>query len=203
MPMPAQLHGDFRFSAETHIYTVGGVIVPAVSTIVQHAHRAAGGSSGGPWFTDEHRERGKAVHAATLALDQSSLEYDDLLKWLKPAWQPFFFAYFEFRKHCRCQWALMEQARVHRALKFAGTPDRVGTLNDWPAILELKTGSPAPWHGVQTAGQDILMGSRGRRRYVVYLTSDGRYKLREHTDSGDYLKFLSALQAFHDAKENH
>jgi hypothetical protein len=195
--MPSQLKGDFRFDAERHIYTVGTTEVPAVSTIVKAAHLANGGQAGGPWFTQEHRDRGKAVHAATLALDLGSADLSALLVWLKPAWQPFLFAYAEFRKSCRCKWTQMEQPRVHRRLKFAGTPDRVGTLNDWPALLELKTGSPAPWHGIQTAGQDTLMPSRGRRRYVVYLSSDGRYKLREHTDSGDYLKFLAALQAYH------
>jgi hypothetical protein len=90
----------------------------------------------------------------------------------------------------------LEEPRGHAALGFAGTPDRVGTLNGRPTILEIKTGTEAGWHGLQTAAQDVLLHrTYGRyQRKALYLGADGRPRLRSHADSGDYLRFFDALE---------
>jgi hypothetical protein len=187
------LLGDFRFHASAHVYTVGKVMVPAVGTITKLART----TTDGPWMKDEHRDRGRAVHAATLAVDLGD-SCQSVLARLEPDWRPFLFAYCEFRKGIALRWRQLEEPAVHRELMFAGTPDRVGTINDYPALLEIKTGHATDWHGIQTAGQEILLASGALRRYVVYLTSDGKFKLREHINTGDYLKFLTALQSYHE-----
>lgn len=186
----------FRFSSADHTYRLGDRVVPAISTIVRWVHDASG-----PWLTEESRARGKAVHAATLELDLGAATADVLQARLAPEWRAFFYAYVQFRESCACRWQQLEQPAVHRRLLFAGTPDRVGTVNDFPALLELKTGTPAAWHPLQTAGQDILLGRRhgALRRFVVYLRSDGTFRLQRHEDPVDYLRFFAALQSYHDA----
>lgn len=195
------MRGPFRFDVERHRYTVGGVEVPAVGTIVRWARVNA---HDGPWMREEHRERGKAIHAASLALDIGAEDADTLLRRLPDAWRPYLQAYVNFRGTGKVfKWRRMEQPYVNRSLGFAGTPDRVGSMNGYAAILEIKTGHETDWHGLQTAGQDILLHRdwhlRRYRRFVVYLHREGTFKLREHVDSGDYLRFLDALHRFHDA----
>lgn len=189
------LRGAFRFTRDTHTYTVAQTPVPAVGVITRWAH----GAPPNPFLTEASRARGTAVHAATLALDLGGAA-SQILEALDPACQPFFAAYCAFRLGCQLKWYMLEQPAVHRRLRYAGTPDRVGILNYTAAILEIKTGEVYPWHGIQTAGQDLLVTRRGkRRRFVVYLRADGTFRLREHTDPGDYLKFLDALARYHAA----
>jgi hypothetical protein len=187
------LRGPFRFDRTTHRYSVGRRAVPGITSVIR-----AAGHSDYEWVTAEAMRRGTAVHAATLAHDLG----DDPL--LPPEWQPYLWAYLEFRRAVRCVWSELEQPRVERALGFAGTPDRVGIVSGRPALLELKTaasGQAVPWHGIQTAAQDMLLGGvRGQRqRLVVYLMPDGRFRLREHTDPRDYLQFLEALRGYEQA----
>lgn len=177
---------------------VGDTEVPAIGTIVKWARD----TTDGPWMKAEHRDRGRAVHAATLAIDLGDSAQAVMAR-MPEEWRPFLFAYCEFRQTVAMRWTQIEQPLVHRDLYFAGTPDRVGTMNDVPTLLEIKTGHATTWHAIQTAGQDILIDPHQniRRRYVVYLTADGKHRLRRHMDTGDYLKFLSALQRYHEAHQ--
>lgn len=179
----------FRFDSATHSYWLDDQRVPAISTVLRAAQ------SGGPWFTPEHRERGSAVHAATLAFDLGAMTGVEALSSIRPEWQPYLRGYLDFRTAIAARWARLEQPHVHRLLRFAGTPDRVGWIGGRPAILEIKTGSFADWHGMQTAAQDILLHRKWGtiNRYVVYLLDTGEYKLRPNQDSGDYLRFIQAL----------
>lgn len=185
----------FRFDATTHVYWQGTRQLPAISTILRAQHDR------GPWFTAEHLARGTAVHAATLAFDLGSSSVQFLTAQLPGEWRGFFTAYVEFRQQAVCRWAALEQPRMHRKYRFAGTPDRVGWINGQLAILEIKTGSPADWHALQTAAQDVLIEKPDRwgvrRRFAVYLAADGRFKLRSHPSAADYLKFFQTLQDFH------
>lgn len=179
------LRGAFRFHASSHTYIVGDTVVPGITAILQ----ASGRVVGAPWFEETHRERGKAVHAAALALD-----FGDEPAPLPADWQPYLDAYVKFREAVKPRWREMEFPRVERHLGFAGTPDRVGEVNGYPCVLEIKTGEAAAWHALQTAGQDLLLGKVGtRRRLAVYLSKLGRYALREHTAALDYTRFLQAL----------
>lgn len=193
------LRGRFRFDSMWHTYTVGTRVVPSVGTIVEWA----ADKSKGPWLRDEYLIRGKAVHRAAMRYDLGE-SADEVMADLALDHRGFFSAYVDFASSVKVVWQQVEQPRVHRTLCFAGTPDRLGFFNGYPALLELKTGHAAPWHPIQTAGQDILTQREfGRvRRYVVYLSRSGRFKLREHTDAGDYLRFLDALQRYHAAHES-
>ena len=185
----------FRFKADTHTYFVGTRPVPAITTVL----RASGRVKEGPWFKPEHRERGKAVHLATLYFDLGLKQLVD------PRWEGYFEGYVKFARETRPRWRELEQPRLHRKLGYAGTPDRIGFVIHGDAIVEIKTGGVSDWHAIQTAAQDILIGgpAPGRRRLALYLPGDGEYFLREHKHSTDYLKFFTDLQKVHDGETNH
>jgi hypothetical protein len=185
------LRGPFRFSAATHQYTVGTVCVPGIHAVL----RAGGYERGGRWFLPEHQARGRAIHAAALAYDLG----DDVR--LPADWRGYFEAYRRFLAAVACRWRWSEHPRVDRRLRYASILDRVGSVNGWPAVVELKTGHPADFHGPQLAGAELLLGPRwlrdvSRRRVAVYLGADAQFKVVTYSDHGDYARFLTALHCY-------
>lgn len=87
----------------------------------------------------------------------------------------------------------VEVGLLHPTLRFGGRPDRIcaDLAGQGPAILEIKTGSPAAWHGIQLAAYQLLFPTGSR--WVVYLKPNGRYDLRRCTVADDYGRFLQAL----------
>lgn len=190
------LRGPFRFHADPHCYTVGGVLVPGVNA----ALRAGGEVADLSFLSDEYRRRGKAVHAATLHYDLTGEAPT-----LPEDWQPYLQAYVRLRETVRCRWRALEQPRVSRVHRYASTPDRVGTVTGVQAVVEIKTGYPAGFHGPQLAGQDLLLPRGGvrspRRRLGFYLRRDGSYRVEEFTDPADYMTFLRALARWWEASD--
>lgn len=183
------LTGPFRFDTAAHSYSVGGVSVPGIHACL----RAGGLEQGAPGFTQEHRDRGKAVHLATLRHDLG-----EIVPPLPETWQPFFDAYLLFRSEVACRWRKLEHPKVHRQLRYATIIDREGFVSGLPAVVELKTGGAAAFHGPQTAGADLLLSRTIglRRRLVVYLRKDGSYRLREYADAADYHRFITCVHAY-------
>lgn len=195
------LRGACRFVADEHRYFIGQTEVPGTHAVM----RAGGGDDGEPlerehrWFHVEHRDRGKAVHAASLRFDLG----DD---WSLPAeWRGYMTAYVRLVDALRPAWTLLEEARFERRRRYATIIDRAGmsAALRCSIVLEIKTGDPDAFHGPQTAGQDLLLGGpRGkRRRFVGYLAADGRFRLREYDDPNDYAKFERALAEYWRARE--
>lgn len=186
------LRGPFRHDRVRHFYSIGGTPVPGIHAVL----RAGGLEKGGPWFVDEVRERGKAVHAATLAYDLG----EDAV--IEDRWRGFYEAYVALRAAVRCRWRLLEHPKAHRRLRYATMLDRVGTVSGRPSVVEIKTGEPAPFHGPQLAGADLLLGPRiapgTRRRLGFYLHADGTFQVKEYTEAKDYHDFLAALSAYWD-----
>lgn len=166
--------------------------MPSISAVL----RGTGQSRTGPWHADHHRERGHHVHAACLAVD---LGGDPVLA---ECWRGYLRGWVAFIAAMRPRWRELEQPRYHRKLWYAGTPDREGRLGSGDrAVVEIKAGVPDGFHALQTAAQALLFDDtmRGYRRLVVYLAADGGFKVREHTDPGDYGRWLQALREYHGA----
>lgn len=184
------LRGTFTFDPGRHRYAVGGWPVPSITRLVKDKDA----------FTNPiYLARGSAVHKAALQFDLGAA-------WTLPGeWLPFMRAYEQFRAEVACRWRQLEQPLVNRRLRYAGTPDRIGTVNQRPVILEIKTGYPDLFHGPQLAGQDLLLPGGGdrspRRRMAVYLSKEGRYKLVEYSAAADYLVFMDALRRYWAARD--
>jgi hypothetical protein len=186
------LRGPFRFDTERHVYTVGATVVPGTHTVL---------GTRKTWLDEDYLARGKAVHAATLHYDLTG----DVCA-LPEEWQPFLRAYVDLRASVSCKWRLLEQPKVHRLLRFATMIDRVGRVNGYEAVVELKTGAPDTFHGPQLAGADLLLPGGGvhspRQRLGFYLFKDGRFRVKTYNNPADYVTFLNALQGYWGTNEH-
>ena len=94
-------------------------------------------------------------------------------------------------------WSSMEEPKHSEQYDFAGTADRLGTINGKPVVIDFKTGGPASWHGLQLAFYDLLYDDLPpmiRRRIVVHLRKDGRIpQTVEYHDHADYATALTLL----------
>lgn len=183
------------FDAETHTYRIDGERVPSVTQVLEGA-----GLIDTRWFNDEARTRGTYVALATQYYDEGTLDYDALDDELKPyvmAWERFL-AGDDTREVLR-----IEQRVWHTALRFAGTLDRtilMGTTKR-KYVLDIKTGSAAPWHQLQTAGYaECLVGLWCRASIILY--DDASYHFNVHDSRSDRDVFRSALNLYHWKSEN-
>lgn len=142
-------------------------------------------------------DRGRRVHAYTALMDLRRVQ--DLDTGRRPSFQTGDIegeleAYRAFTRRFRPQFLAIEEPRFGVGLGFrcAGRPDRQLVLNGVAATLEIKTGSPAEWHRLQTAGYQLLCGVGAR--WVLYLKPNGRYQLKAHTDPEDYWTFMRSLR---------
>jgi hypothetical protein len=98
----------------------------------------------------------------------------------------------------RPTWSHIEQPQYSALHDTAGTADRVGTMNGQPLIVDLKTGSPASWNGLQLAMYDLLyddVAPQHRRRLALYLRKDGRLAQSvEYLDPADYTLALALMK---------
>lgn len=102
-------------------------------------------------------------------------------------------AYAGFVRDHAPRYTHVEVGLLHATLRFGGRPDRIcaDLAGQGPAVLEIKTGSPAAWHGVQLAAYQMLFPTGSR--WVVYLKPNGRYRLQRCTQAEDYGRFTQAL----------
>lgn len=174
------------FDAERHAYLLDGREIPSVTQIL-----AAEGIIQGQWYTEEGRTRGEHVHLALRYHDEGRLDEATVSDEIRPyldAWKRFLadtgFIALE-----------IERPFVHAALRYAGTPDRTGWMDGdrTLSVLDIKTGSPEPWHALQTAAYAVGLGKRTARRWSVYLRPNGAYRLVQHRHLDDINAWLGLV----------
>jgi hypothetical protein len=188
--------GDY-FDPNTHRYFLGGREVPGVTSILKRA-----GIIDTTFLRNEAAlRRGTAVHKQCEWLDSlPRLRVLEIAKGqIDSPMAGYAVAYCRFLRDLRPIYTHVEAGLLHAALRFGGRTDRIsadlGGLG--PAVLEIKTGHVADWHGVQLAGYQLLFPTGSR--WVVYLKPTGNYDLRRCPDAADYTRFLEALAAYHGA----
>ena len=112
------------FFDDTHTYTVDGEEFPSVSEISRFASREVYGEVS-QFNLDNACSRGSAVHKATEILDKyGKCECDEDIA-------PYIQAYVQFRKDFGIKdYAYIEKALAHEELKYAGTIDRIYTIDE-------------------------------------------------------------------------
>jgi hypothetical protein len=158
---------------------------------------AAEGFIDSRWFEEYYAIRGTYVHRACELLDKDELEEAEL----DPALVPYVAAWQKFMNESGFKITEMETRLVSETYKFTGKPDRVGALNGYPAIIDLKSGVLQSWTALQLAGYEILKGSP-HKRFGVQLTDEGTYKLKEYKDRQDRNIFLAALACYNWKQNN-
>ena len=159
-----------------HKYTLDGEELPSVSEVTRFISREVYGDIG-QYNLDRAAERGTAVHKATEILDKyGTVEISTDI-------EPYIKAYIMFRKEHDCKWELIEAARYDPDRRYAGTLDRLGTVDGELAIVDIKTTATiSPAHKkIYTAALNLyrrMFPERGiKNLLIVQLRKDGTYKL--------------------------
>lgn len=173
-----------QFDEATHTYTLDGKELPSVTYIIRYL-AVDKASNADPNMALIARERGSAVHEATVMYDYSGEIPDDF-----PAeYAPYLEAYVQFCRDYHPKWELIEHQMGNATLGFAGTLDRFGVIDDKWCILDIKTSYKVdiPSLSAQlTAYHDLLLNEQFERlenaniRHLgLQLMRTGKYRLYE------------------------
>ena len=187
------LSAPFRFDELDHSYTDTSGRVVSITGLL-----AVGGWTTDEWYTEESSERGKAVHKLTADYDLGAIGPRDAV----PEYAGYLAAHVTLDRIVKPRWRHVEVPAVHRTIRFAGRCDRVGYVFNRGAVLEVKSGAEEKGHPIQTALQAILaadelaLPAETIDRYAAYYSASGRYKLKQHTNSQDFVEARKLLAKY-------
>lgn len=184
------------FNEESHIYTMGGVQLPSVTSIIGKVGLQGESKQ---WYTKSATNRGTQVHNMLEFYDEEALDESNL----DPQLVPYLDGWKKFLDEVQPRFIDIEKPIHHPTLNYAGKIDRFGLIGGEPYIIEIKTGQQAKWHPIQTAAykEPYRLNSTdpGKRikRVAVYLTNKAKYKLVPHEkDTDDFTVFVNALRIY-------
>lgn len=204
-----------QFDEATHTYTLDGVELPSVTHIIRYlaVDKANNADMNMALIA---RERGSAVHEATVMYDYSGEIPDDF-----PAeYAPYLEAYVQFCRDYKPQWTLIEHAMGSNAyyMGYAGTLDRFGLIDGEYAILDIKTSYKVdmPSLSAQLAAYMSLLYKeyskeyppakwdaileKGLNLYGLQLMRNGKYRLYKCDESVGDILFQSCLKVYRTIK---
>lgn len=181
------------FNEELHEYRLNGQVVPSVSEIIEPLNDFR-------FVSQEALERarvlGRAIHLTIQYWHEGTLDEANtpelLLKYLA-SWK-MFCSDLHYRP------TMLERRVCHQKLRYAGTLDNAGVMNDnddW--LLDVKSGQVYPGHALQTMGYKLAgieekLFTRDTKRACVYLDPEGYdFKPRTSWDHHDEPGFIGLL----------
>ncbi|HEU4401902.1 MAG TPA: PD-(D/E)XK nuclease family protein [Candidatus Polarisedimenticolia bacterium] len=186
---------DLLFDEAAHAYTRQGIPLPSVTQVLK-----AEGVIDDSFYPPGAAARGTAVHRLCARLDEGALwpedvnaETDEVLA--------YFAGYEAFRRETDFAPLLVEH-RLAYGMDYAGTLDRVGTLNGRTVLFDIKTGGLPRWGGLQTAAYLLALATEKhsfelpRDRFIIQLTREGRYKLWPVNGARDAETFLALVRVY-------
>jgi len=188
------------FDASAHRYSVGGAVLPNVSTILKPlwAYSAAIPAD----VLANKAAIGKAAHRAVELDVEGRLD----VRSLHDVVRPYFAAWRAFCAEAHYVSVAAELRVWHPALNFAGTLDNAGWLDGAAALIDVKcTVDIMPSVGPQTAAyrealavtpdvDDALRElAHEARRWCLQLRPDGTYRMLPQDDPNDWRVFLALL----------
>jgi hypothetical protein len=177
-----------RFDDATHTYWLGSERIPGVTTILKPLNDF---SRIDPAVLAAAAARGTAAHLATELDDEGDLDEASVHETVRPyldAWRL-------FKRDTGAVVISSEQRVFHSFHKYAGTLDRVLSIDGDKYLIDLKTSVQiSPATGPQTSAYLAALGDATViRRGVVQLKADGSYKFVKLGDPNDLAVFLSCL----------
>ena len=172
-----------QFDETTHTYMLNGKELPSVTHIIRYL-AVDKANNADPNMALIARERGSAVHEATMVYDYSGEIPSDF-----PAeYAPYLEAYVQFVRDYKPKWELIEHVMANNDKDFgyAGTLDRFGVIDDEYCILDIKTSYKVdvPSLSAQlSAYLDLLIDENKKLNYHkinlygLQLMRDGKYRL--------------------------
>ncbi len=178
------------FDEATHTYRWDGNLVPGVTSVLAPITDY----SMVPRDVLEKASRfGKIVHHATALLDEGLLDPTSI----SPVVQPYLDAWTNFCIDHSCVWEDVEKPMYSIDMGFAGTPDRIGIIDDEEGVVDIKTTYQLmPSVGPQLAAYSHLkFGNKStlKARWGVKLNEDGTYLAHRYHDGNDLATFASCL----------
>jgi hypothetical protein len=188
--------GVFTFEADTHTYATETGEVPGITRLLHLA-----GLVDDTWYTEESSERGRHVHQLCAEYDLGVITDEDLPD-LVSAYKGYLLAHIESMRVVRPHWIHVETATFHEQLRFAGTPDRAGTVYNAAAVWEIKSGLKTKAHPIQTALQAFLIAEECKlppeavERWCCYVQPNGRCKIEQHGNRRDFVEALGIVRKY-------
>lgn len=187
------------FDSDAHIYRdEADKFVPSITQILQLCgFNSYDGIS--QQVLDNAADRGSRIHAVCWSIAR----YGDVdPTWLDEEIEPYIAAYrkaiHELNFKVDKGWVESPVIAVAGGMKYACTPDVIGTRHPWPWVIELKTTAQESksW-AIQTMAQSMARFgclADSAKRMAIMLRKDGSYRCRVHEDhSYDRSVFLAAL----------
>jgi hypothetical protein len=180
---------DLVFEPTGHRYVHAGRTLTGVTEAIKGC-----GLIDDRWFTEQAVLRGTYVHRALEYLDQGDLDEATI----DSALTGYVDAYRRFLRECHAgDVHLYEVPLADPVRGYAGTLDRVRHIGPHLAVMDIKTGDPQRWHGLQLAAYAELakraLGMPMLKRWGLYLRADGTYRCHPYTDRHDWDVFQSCL----------
>ena len=175
------------FDSDQHIYYVNGEQVPSVTQALKKA-----GWIDGSFYAPAAAHRGTVAHEAIVLADQGIVGADFYASEIAG----YVMAYLKFRRET--DWQTVGYEEIVFSESWAGTQDLRGTLNGKPTIIDIKTGKPAEWHGVQLAayrcapyrsnadGEIVEQDSDPPQVRNLYVATNGQYRLGDRQSGLKY-----------------
>mgnify|MGYP000879340087 FL=1 len=182
------------FSEADHVYRLDGAIVPSVTQVPSLAG-LVDLSQIDPARLAAASRRGTAVHLATEYDDTGDLDEASVTDEVRP----YLMAWRRFRADSGIVLELIEERVAHVGHRFAGTIDRVGRIKGRREIVDLKSGTTQPTHGLQLAAYDLALpeDDEPRGRLTVQLRRDGTYRVHRYDNPHDRATFLACVRVAH------
>jgi len=184
----------FNFDPDTHTFTIDGQRVPSITQVL----KAEGFIESGPWFDQWSLDRGSAVHLACHLDDMDDLAEESI----DPVIMPYLEAWREFRRISGIVIEGSEVPMVNESSMFGGIPDRWGWIGNARVVIDLKSGPCAPWVGLQTAAQSLLIDPTAHFKRFGLTLKGGKPKITEFTERTDRGVFLAALCTYNWKRNN-
>ena len=172
------------FDPIKHKYYLNGEPLIGVTTALKEARLIEYFSGGHGMYMD----RGTNVHAMTELEDAGALKIEEIphpLAGYVDGWT-------KFKDDMSIEILASEEPVCNPIYRYAGTLDRRVIFKGKKAIIDIKSGLSAPWHGLQTMAYAKCF-DEPLLRFCLYLADDGRYSLEEHKDPTDWDVFRAAL----------
>ena len=181
----------FRFVEDTHEYFLDDRRLDGVTEILERS-----GIADYRFSNEDAMTRGKYVHAATVMIDRSTLDWDALDDTLRPYCE----AYRKFIEDARPEILISERPMYHAAFLYAGCPDRVLMMNGRTVVVDIKSGVPIPASWLQISAYRELIAVNedihATQGGTLSLQDDGKYRFRTcnlKDMKRDFQIFLAAL----------
>jgi hypothetical protein len=192
---------EIHFDSDLHRYTVGGVVLPSVTQVIESVLP----SNFGP-MTDEREEwikgRGTALHAACKLLSQGRLDWESV----SPEIMGKALAWKRFLSDAPLEILGCELAMAHPLYRYCGMMDLV-QYAPTASIIDIKS-TISPQLIIQLGGYSLLWSSKNgkiRSAAGVELRDDETYRCQwfdqREIRRGEQT-FLAALTLFNFKKEN-